>query len=182
MTRTAPKTLPPNQEKQKKKVSSLFFIKWKAPQGVLHLPCSENVPLHVLNRRPIPGPPRAAVFDTTHPELVFASPMMRMIRALWQARGVWKNRLNYPLLRGCVSSRCVVFITAMFTFISTCRKRVTISSAPRSHAPAAPDIRFRLWTANRCYRAHKMFCLPSISEKAQGPGQDFTCQSAQEVL
>lgn len=76
-----------------------------------------------------------------------------------------KNRLNYPLLWGCVSSRCVVFIAAMFTFISTCRKCVTISSAPRSHAPAAPDIRFRLWTANRCYRAQKMFCLPSISEK-----------------
>lgn len=79
-----------SKKKKKKQSFVTFFIKWKAPQGVLHLPCSENVPLHVLNRRPIPGPPPSAVFDTTHPELVFTSPMMRMIRALWQARGVWK--------------------------------------------------------------------------------------------
>lgn len=70
-----------------------------------------------------------------------------------------KNGLNYPLCRGDVSSCCVVFITVMFTFISTCLKCVTISFPSLSRTEHSLTR-----TASRCYQAKKMFCLPSISK------------------
>lgn len=58
----------------------IFFIKWIAPQGVLHPFCSENVLLHVLNRRSsLPSPP-SLLPSLWHNKLVLTSPMMRMIR------------------------------------------------------------------------------------------------------
>lgn len=113
-----------------------FFIKWIAPEGVLHLPRSENVLLHVLNRRSSPAAPPSlspslwhnssrACFNVSHDE---------DDKSVVAGERRLKNGLNYPLCRGYVCSRCVVFITPMFTFISTCLKCVTILFSP----PAAP--------------------------------------------
>lgn len=111
------------------------------------------------------------------PGLVFTTPMMRMIRALWQT--FEKNGLNYPMRRGYVSPCCAAFITVMFTFISTCLKCDTISPLPVLQRRLLL-ISAWLQNPNRCYQAKKMFCLLSI-KRSPGPSQDFTCQSAQKL-
>lgn len=140
-------------------------------QGVLHLPCSENVLLHVLNRRSsLRGPPSPlCLLDTAHPKPVLTSPMMTPIRALWQASVRLKNGLNYPLCRGGVPSRCVVFAAVVFTFISTCLKCVTISFPPsRSNSPTTLDIRSTLYCKQMLSSKEKCFvCLPLAKPRAQ---------------
>lgn len=129
---------------------TFFFIKWIAPEGVLHLPRSENVLLHVLNRRSsLAAPPSLspslwhnssrACFNVSHDE---------DDKSVVAGERRLKNGLNYPLCWGYVCSRCVVFIAPMFTFISTCLKCVTIlfsppaaPPTPRSCRPPALDIR-----------------------------------------
>lgn len=166
---TQPTTLIPNQGKAKKILCfTTFFNKWIAPQGVLHPPYSENVFLHVLNRRSsFPAPPSLllslwhdssrACFNVSHDE---------DDKSLMAGKRRLKNGLNYPHCRGYVSSRCVVFIAVMFTFISTCLKCVSLFPLALTRRPLL--IFTRLCSANRCYQAKKMFCLLSIS-KAQGP-------------
>lgn len=115
----------------------------------------------------LPLPPRCRLFDTTHPELVFYVSHNEDDKEHCGRREAFERWIKLPSLRrGYVFSCCVVFITAMFTFISTCLKCVTIpfpslSRVGRSRYPP------RLCAANRCYRAKEMFCLPSIS-KAHG--------------
>lgn len=171
-------------------VSSLFFsIKWIAPEGVLHLPRSENVLLHVLNGRSSLAAPPSLFPSLPHnsSRACFNVSRDEDDKSVVAGERRLKNGLNYPLCSGYVSSRCVVFIAPMFTFISTCLKCVTIfvspPPGPRLLALAGRPllISARLCSANRCYQVKKMFCLPSIS-KSPGLGQDFTCQSAREVL
>lgn len=86
-----------------------------------------------------------------------------------------KEALNYPHCRGCVSSRCAVFITAMFTFISTCLKYVTIFIPPLTLAhPRSLLISARLCTTSRCYRENENI-LSDFFWESQELSQDLTC-------
>lgn len=114
----------------------------------------------------LPLPLCCCLFDTTHPKACFNVSHDGDDKSIVAGERRLKNGLNYPLHRGYVSSRCVVFIAVMFTFISTCLKCATIAF-PLALTRRPLLISIRLSTANRCYQAKKMFCLPSIS-KAQG--------------
>lgn len=116
---------------------SLFFffsVKWIAPQGVLHLPGSDNVLLHVLDGRSSVAAPPSLPPSLGHSSsrACFHVSRDEHDKSIVAGERRLKNGLNYPLRRGYVSSCCVAFITLMFTFISTCLKCVTISYSPPS--------------------------------------------------
>lgn len=89
-----------------------------------------------------------------------------------------KNGLNYPLCRGCVSSRCVVFAAVMFTFISTCLKMChNLSPCPPPPTSTPPlhssslstlDIRSTPYVQTDAIKQRKCFvCLPLAKPRAQ---------------
>lgn len=91
-----------------------------------------------------------------------------------------KEALNYPHCRGCVCSRCAVFITAMFTFISTCLKYVTISTPPHSHAPLITlDISSTLYHKQMLSRKWKYFVWLLLGKpRAQSRPHLLVCTGA----
>lgn len=78
-----------------------------------------------------------------------------------------KYGLNYPLCRGYVSSCCVVFITVMFTFISTCLKWVTISSPSLSRADCSCHPLDSVLQTDAIKQRKCFVCLPLAQPRAR---------------